>query len=615
MCYIPHPETAPENLTKVWNNMRTRFYSPLMLVPVLLLLAAQAPASDFVPHDVTLNTGTGELFGTLLGPEAGSEQVPVVLIISGSGPTDRNGNSALFPANNNSLKQIAEGLANFGVASLRYDKRGVAASAGAAVSEWQLSFDQGIDDARRWCDLLAEDTRFSSVIVAGHSEGSLVGMNAAWQSGAQGFASLAGTARPICDVLRTQLRGQLPIQSRVEAEKVLSALENGRLVEEPPIELSILFRPSVQPYLISWQQHDPVKDIARLQVPILILHGTTDVQVAVQDAELLAATRPDAKLVILQGYNHIFKEIQGQDPMIHQLSLADSTLVVSSVAVAALAQLAQDAEKAALSEKELREAVHLFNLGLSPLPDADGINKYLSASNGKPVAANVGYWARYFASRDDILYCFGPNDGGYVAQGALVLDGRQDCVSLLYRCSELARSGSLAESVDWALKTRFAGAPLAAFTGSSGSVDYENPAHLDYSLDMIRSGNWGADMTASMTGAVVDEKGTSRYPAGSFSYVAGDALVPAELQEGDVVWFVFDAEHEKGAKMRHDYGLAIGHIGLVVMDDGVPNLIHAASSDLSGYYKGGTVVKVPLSVYLERVEKFSGVMMTRFMAE
>jgi hypothetical protein len=147
---------------------------------------------------------------------------------------------------------------------------------------------------------------------------------------------------------------------------------------------------------------------------------------------------------------------------------------------------------------------------------------------------------------------------------------------------------------------------------AAGRVDYDRPEHLDFSLDMIRSGHWGRDVTPQLTGAVPDSAGTSRYPAGSFLTVPGQELVESELREGDVAWLVLDPTHEAAGRLRREYGLAIGHIGIVVLEDGRPWLVHAASSDLDGWYEGGTVVTVPLKVYLERVERYSAVMITRF---
>ena len=136
--------------------------------------------------------------------------MPVVLLLSGSGPTDRNGNSPMLPGKNNSLQMLAEGLASNGIASLRYDKRGVGESAKAMMAEADLRFETYVDDAVAWCEQLRKDKRFSAVIIAGHSEGSLIGMLAAKRCNAAGFISIAGAGRAAADILRTQLAGKLP---------------------------------------------------------------------------------------------------------------------------------------------------------------------------------------------------------------------------------------------------------------------------------------------------------------------------------------------------------------------------------------------------------------------
>lgn len=236
----------------------------------------------------------------------------------------------------------------------------------------------------------------------------------------------------------------------------------------------------------------------------------------------------------------------------------------------------------------------------------------LAAEQSLPTAARVGLWARRFLAGTGITYVFGPSPGGYVAGRDLVRDHRQDCISLLYRCGELARARDHRDAVAVALATRFAGADPESVVAADGSVDYDSPAHLDYSLDMIRSGHWGQDVTAQVGVAAADTVGTSRYPAGSFAYVPKAALDVAALREGDVVWFVLDPGVPSVRKLRDQYGLVIGHVGLVIVEDGQPWLVHAAVSGLSGRYEGGTVVKVPLAEYLGRVEKFAGVMVTRF---
>lgn len=236
----------------------------------------------------------------------------------------------------------------------------------------------------------------------------------------------------------------------------------------------------------------------------------------------------------------------------------------------------------------------------------------LRAEQELPTAARVGLWARRFLAADGIRYVFGPAPDGYVAERELIRDHRQDCVSLLYRCGELARARDAADAVAVALRTRFAGADPGAVVDAEGRVDYDHASHLDYSLDMIRSGHWGADVTAQVGAARPDTVGTSRYPAGSFAFVRKADLREDALREGDVAWFVLDAAVPAARRLRDQHGLVIGHIGLVISEEGRPWLVHAAVSGLPGWYEGGTVVKVPLGEYLARVERFAGVMVTRF---
>src|SRR5665213_2892006 len=158
-------------------------------------LRARAAASDLV-----LKTPTGDLAGTLEYGGSGMG-VPVVLIIAGSGPTDRDGNNPLLPGKNDSNKLLAQGLLARGVASLRYDKRGIAASAQAMRAESDLRFDDYVDDAVGWIGNLRTSKRFTRIVVAGHSEGSLIGMLAAVRGRADGYVSLEGGGRPAAAVL------------------------------------------------------------------------------------------------------------------------------------------------------------------------------------------------------------------------------------------------------------------------------------------------------------------------------------------------------------------------------------------------------------------------------
>lgn len=315
---------------------------------VLVVLAACAGSptrSDPIGTEaVQLETPTGTIHGTLELP-GGVGPHPVVVIVAGSGPTDRDGNSVLVPGANNSLKMLAEGLAANGVASVRYDKRGVGQSRRAAPSEADLRFDTYATDAAHWVERLKGDARFAAVGVAGHSEGSLLGMLAADRAGADFFVSLAGAGERASDLLRRQLRPQLPPELWLQSERILAALEAGRTADSVPDDLMPLFRPSVQPYLISWFRYHPPAEIARLTVPVLIIHGTTDVQVGVEQAYALHAARPDAKLQIVEGMNHILKRVPA-DPERQQASYSDPTLPVVPEVVEGVAQIARSATRA-----------------------------------------------------------------------------------------------------------------------------------------------------------------------------------------------------------------------------------------------------------------------------
>ncbi|MEA2235722.1 MAG: uncharacterized protein QOC81_446 [Thermoanaerobaculia bacterium] len=276
---------------------------------VLLASAAVAQQPSAPPASIAAVPSDTSIHSTLLLPKDTSKPMPVVLLISGSGPTDRNGNSRMLPGPNNSLLMLAEGLAMNGIASLRYDKRGVGESAKAIVAEADLRFETYIDDAVAFCDQLRADKRFSSVVIAGHSEGSLLGMVAAKRCRASGFISIAGAGRPAADILRTQLAGKLPPALATQSDAILKDLEAGKTTEKPPVELYAIYRPSVQPYMISWFRYDPAKSIAALSVPVLIVQGTTDIQVSVDDAKRLAAASPKAKLLIVEGMNHVLKSV------------------------------------------------------------------------------------------------------------------------------------------------------------------------------------------------------------------------------------------------------------------------------------------------------------------
>ena len=270
-----------------------------MLITLIAgLVSLQASSTEIV-----LLAEPAPLHGTLLNPEGDARATAVIL--PGSGPTDRDGDSPMG-ITAGTYRLLAEGLAVEGIATVRIDKRGIAGSAAAGAVEADLRFGAYVADARAWAGEAAARTGQSCAWLIGHSEGALVALAAADDSKVCGLVLLSGAGRPAGAVLREQLAA-VPEPLKSKAFAALGELEQGRTVADAPPELAALFRPSVQPYLISWLALDPAALIAAYDGPVLIGHGTTDIQVGIADAEALAAAQPRARLARFDGVNHVLK--------------------------------------------------------------------------------------------------------------------------------------------------------------------------------------------------------------------------------------------------------------------------------------------------------------------
>jgi len=257
--------------------------------------------------DVEVETSFKSLYGTLTLPSAKMDtSLHVVLIIAGSGPTDRDGNNPVMV--NNSLKMVGNELASFNIASLRYDKRGAGESRKSIKSESDMLFHDNVADANYFLQYLI-DKGFSKIIIAGHSEGSLVGMILAKEHPEViKYISLAGAGRPIGTVLKEQYGATMEV-IRDSAYVVIDNLEKGILMDTLSPWLFSVFRPSVQPYIISWMQYNPSDIIKELSIPVLVIQGTTDIQVSVEDAQNLKSENEHVDLKIITDMNHIFKKV------------------------------------------------------------------------------------------------------------------------------------------------------------------------------------------------------------------------------------------------------------------------------------------------------------------
>ena len=268
-------------------------------------------SSVLFAEEVSISIAGKQLAGTLT--PSGGEKTRVAFLLSGSGPTDRDGNTMGAAGKNNSLKYLAEALNEKGLATLRVDKRGVAGSAKAAPPEEDLRFSRYVEDVEQWIEFL-EKQGYLEIVLLGHSEGALVATLAASGDSVKGLVCLAGAGRPADVVLREQLKPKVPDLLFFQIDKILTSLKKGETVEDFPPFLNPLFRVNLQPYLISWIQIDPAEVIGKVSVPVLIVQGSTDLQVTQEDAQLLHAGAKGSQLIIVEGMNHVLKEVAGDLP-------------------------------------------------------------------------------------------------------------------------------------------------------------------------------------------------------------------------------------------------------------------------------------------------------------
>jgi len=278
---------------------------PLLLV-ALFLVSSDAHARNQQGLDVT----AAGLAGSFLEPD-NKASGKAVLMIAGSGPTDRNGNSKLG-VDANYLDMLARHLASAGIASLRYDKRGVGGSKALVTSEAALEFSDFVGDAATWDNWLHTQRDIACVFLLGHSEGGLIATLVADKSPPTGLVLIASPGRTFGAVLKGQLQ-QAPMSAalRNEALSILAALENRQQTPSIDPALDHIFRPSVQPYLISILDIDPARALARLTIPTLLVSGGHDLQVGAVDYTTLKQARPDAQAIRIPDMNHVLKDVDG----------------------------------------------------------------------------------------------------------------------------------------------------------------------------------------------------------------------------------------------------------------------------------------------------------------
>jgi uncharacterized protein len=291
---------------------------------------------------------TGPLKGTMLSPSG--EHGPIVLIIPGSGPTDRDGNNpgGVLAA---PYRLLAEALAARGVTTVRIDKRGLAGSAGATPDGNAVTIADYVTDTHAWTTVIRQQTGASCVWLLGHSEGGLVAMAAAKdQPDVCGLILVSTAGRPMGEVLREQLKANPANASLLDqALPAIDDLEAGKHVDttnmRPP--LLRLFNPKVQGFLISAFSYDPAQVLRGYSKPVLILQGLRDMQVHETDANILKEADPHAMLALLPDVNHVLKSVSSDDRAANIATYSNASLPLGSGVVSAISDFLAANTKAA----------------------------------------------------------------------------------------------------------------------------------------------------------------------------------------------------------------------------------------------------------------------------
>lgn len=268
---------------------------------IVFIFGVTVSLAQVKSEEVLLKNKNIELPGTLTYIK---KNVPLIIWVHGSGNVDRNGNQ-LPIIKANYIKQFRDSINKKGIAFYSYDKRTANKKNMPSLIKG-VQFVDYVSDLQKVITHFKKDTRFTKIILLGHSQGSLVAMLAS--KNVDQFISVAGAGMSADKVIIKQIKEKAPFLDSITKAHFNELSKTGEIKEVNPMLVSI-FAKQNQSFLSSWIQYNPSEEIKKLTIPTLIINGDSDLQVKVEDAELLHKANPNSKLVIIKKMNHVLKEV------------------------------------------------------------------------------------------------------------------------------------------------------------------------------------------------------------------------------------------------------------------------------------------------------------------
>ncbi|WP_445756497.1 alpha/beta hydrolase family protein [Polaribacter sp.] len=250
-------------------------------------------------EEINLNNGVIQLPGTLTYTY---DKSPLIIWVHGSGGVDRNGSPA------NYIQQFRKAVNQENIAFFSYDKRTANPKNAAFLND--ILIEDFLSDLEIVMAHFKNDARFTSIILAGHSQGSSLAMLAS--KNADQYISIAGAGETIDKTIVKQITNQSK-ELGVLTEKYFKELKETGSIKEVDPNLLSLFSPQNQPFFSSWVALNPIDEIKKVTIPTLIIQGDKDIQVQILDAQSLHKAKPNATFVIVKNMNHVLKIIEKEE--------------------------------------------------------------------------------------------------------------------------------------------------------------------------------------------------------------------------------------------------------------------------------------------------------------